>query len=103
AGPQPHARTFLAEVKHVWFLMQRTANAVPGIFSHRGIAIFLGVCLDCCANVAHVLAGTRLLDAKLQAAPGYLHQVLCLAVYLSNSKCHTRISDPAVVVNANVD
>src|SRR5436305_14712554 len=76
AGPQLHACTFLAEVKHVWFLMQRTANAVPGIFSHRGIAMFLGVYLDCRANIAQVVTGARLLDAQFQATSGYIHQAL---------------------------
>src|SRR5216683_1323234 len=98
-----YARTPLTVVKDIWLFVQRTANSVPGIFSHRRKALRLTILLNHCSNIAQVLARTRLLNAKLHAALRYIQQALRLFVYAANRERNTRIPNPAIVVYADVD
>src|SRR5438874_77506 len=66
-------RAFLREMKHVRLFVERTPNAVPRVFSHRGKALFLTILLDGRADVTKSFAGQCLLYTNLCAALRHIY------------------------------
>src|SRR5690349_5650564 len=60
-------RPFVArhEVRNLWLLMERSADAVSGQFAHHRVAVALGMSLHRSADVHDTLAGSRLSDPAI--------------------------------------
>src|SRR5437762_10114585 len=67
ARPQLRAAPWIAEVRHLGLLVQRSADAVPNERTHDRQAVRLDVRLDGVGHVGEPPAGPALLDGQLEA------------------------------------